>query len=557
MKFQKAIRRLLLCCFTFVLLFANSLFAQNDLPTPDQNIQVIKSGSLIIPMDNTLQATPGYFNLMAYGLVNQLLQNNIPVKWAIKAGKIKDGIDFSATSKRIRPSVGVTTSYDFRCGPFIIDSVYANAAKTLASSFGGNVTMYQTVGDCSVDIRYTLNFKPRIAICSNGGNQNIHLNALTAAGMNNASWVSVIPASQVVPICGYTIVSEPHWDTSGDTAHTRPVYRYLKNGGNFFAQCKGVRTYENDDTVHTTNGISIQSGSTLSYMNADMPIMQFDGVLTIPGGSLQFWDRTGGSFRSTTYAGIRTGSAPYYQYLNGAKIVSNSVAGGNMFYLGGHDYNNTTSNSEINGRRIYLNAVLIPPNPLAWCSTLPVQLLYFEAIPEGSKVLLRWATATESNNDHFVIERSRDGIDFSLIQSVKGGGTTSKVSYYLTEDMLPFDGYSYYRLTQVDYDGQSEIFDPVKVNFKSKKSKFSIYPNPATEGINISLVGSKIKKYTLELSDLCSKSVVAKEEIISDQGDNYFWKFPGKLHAGVYSLKLSDGITEEFFKLVIGNDSSE
>src|ERR1041384_6975537 len=98
--------------------------AQNDLPGPSSNIQSIKVGSLVIGMDTITQVLPGYFNLKAYGLVNKLLQNNIPVMWAIKAGKLKDGADFTVTAQQIYPGLLASKSYTFRAGPFIIDSAY-------------------------------------------------------------------------------------------------------------------------------------------------------------------------------------------------------------------------------------------------------------------------------------------------------------------------------------------------------------------------------------------------------------------------------------------------
>src|SRR6185436_7131691 len=69
--------------------------ASKDLPGPTANPTSIPTGSLVIAMDNTNQAIGAAFNLKAYGLVNNLLQNGIPVMWAIKAGKAKDATDFT------------------------------------------------------------------------------------------------------------------------------------------------------------------------------------------------------------------------------------------------------------------------------------------------------------------------------------------------------------------------------------------------------------------------------------------------------------------------------
>lgn len=527
-------------------------YSQNDLPSPSANIQTIRSGSLVIPMDNTLQSVSGYFNLKAYGYINYLLQNNIPVMWAIKAGKAKDGIDFSADAQRIKPSVQGIGWRDFRCGPFIVDSAYATAAKLLAGFFGGSVTIYQLTANANVDIRYTLNFKPKIGICSNGSDQSIHINALTAAGMYNTAWVTVIPASQVVPFCGYTIVSELHWNATNDTSKTFPLYRYVKNGGNFFAQCLSVQAYENMDTLQTTRGIDLQNGSTMAYLNADLPIMQFDGALTNPGGALEYWSRkSSGIFRATTYTGVQTSGSPVYQFMNGAKVLPNNVPGGNVFYLGGHDYDNTTSPGEINGRRIYLNAVFVPPNPLAWCSTLPVKLLYFQAIPDGNMVALRWSTSSEINNDHFLLERSKDGHEFYPIKVVPGSGTTSSVMYYSAEDMNPLSGKSYYRLSQFDYDGTMEQFDPVMIKFGVTEKMYSIFPNPAVKGVTIRIKERSGSELLLELTDVYSSHYYSEKIILDEYQTEHYWEFPGSISGGVYSLKISDHFEEEFFKLVV------
>ena len=546
-------------CVKFFFLAMGMLFmsctesnAQNDLPSPTANMQTITTGSVVIPMDNLMQSYGGYFNLKAYGLVNYLLQNNIPVKWAIRAGKGKDAIDFSTNAQRVKPSVQFPNWFDFRCGPFIVDSAYANAAKSLATTFANNVNVYQLTSNVNVDIRYTLDFKPKIGICSNGSDQSIHIDALTAAGMYNTSWVTVIPASQVVPYCGYTIVSELHWNATSDTSKTFPVYRYVKNGGNFFAQCLSIQAYENMDTLHTTRGIDIQSGSTMSYHNADLPIMQFDGALSNPGGALEYWSRkTSGIFRATTYTGVQTSGSPTYQFMNGAKVLPNNVAGGNVFYLGGHDYDNTSSNGEINGRRIYLNAVFIPPKPSAWCSTLPVKLLYFHAIPNGETVNLRWATASELNNDHFLIERSKDGLEFFPFKVVQGSGTVNSVSYYSTEDLSPMRGKSYYRLSQIDYDGTQEAFEPIMIKLGELESKYRIFPNPAVDGITIQLGKEPESEMIIELTDIYSQIYISERITLEPFQTEYYWEFPGSVSAGIYTLKISDRYDNGCFKLLV------
>src|SRR5437762_11154298 len=93
----------LLCMIVFT-----SVQSQNtDLPSPVSNNQTLPSGSYVIAMDNTNQLNnSGIFNYKAYGLIVTLLNNNFKVKWVIKAGKAKDGIDFTVNATKIKPTAG-------------------------------------------------------------------------------------------------------------------------------------------------------------------------------------------------------------------------------------------------------------------------------------------------------------------------------------------------------------------------------------------------------------------------------------------------------------------
>ena len=110
--------------------------ANKDLPPPVPNLVSIPDGSLVIAMDNTNQALVAPFNLRAYGLVNNLLQNGIPVMWAIRAGKVKDDVDFTASAQRLYPSASGVATYNFSGGPFIVHRDFAALAQTRIAAFG-------------------------------------------------------------------------------------------------------------------------------------------------------------------------------------------------------------------------------------------------------------------------------------------------------------------------------------------------------------------------------------------------------------------------------------
>ena len=86
--------------------------------------------------------------------------------------------------------------------------------------------------------------------------------------------------------------------------------------------------------------------------------------------------------------------------------------------------------------------------------TLPIKLLSFNTTCEDGQAIISWKTAAEINNEKFTVEKSVDGIDFTLLTNVLGAGTSFNVNSYSVTDMNPFATGTYYRLTQTDFDGK-------------------------------------------------------------------------------------------------------
>ncbi len=124
---------------------------------------------------------------------------------------------------------------------------------------------------------------------------------------------------------------------------------------------------------------------------------------------------------------------------------------------------------------------------------VPITLTSFDArVNEETDVELTWETESELNNSHFIIERSRDGIDFQDMAQVLGGGTTHVPKSYRLIDPEPYFGTSYYRLKQVDFDGTTTIAgtEVVKID-KSSELSFQLYPNPAVNETKLKFVASE------------------------------------------------------------------
>jgi len=117
-------------------------------------------------------------------------------------------------------------------------------------------------------------------------------------------------------------------------------------------------------------------------------------------------------------------------------------------------------------------------------TTLPVNLISFTATLKNNGVQLAWATATESNNSHFVVERSTNGKDFSFLAIVSAKNENGE--HYTYTDYLPKDGVNYYSLTQIDKNGTATELDVSTLTYRFQPSAFNLYPNPTSKQLKIS-----------------------------------------------------------------------
>ncbi|MCB0491473.1 MAG: T9SS type A sorting domain-containing protein [Cyclobacteriaceae bacterium] len=125
--------------------------------------------------------------------------------------------------------------------------------------------------------------------------------------------------------------------------------------------------------------------------------------------------------------------------------------------------------------------------------TLPVTWYSFEGVAKSGYNEIEWKTATEENNEGFSVERSADGMSFEEIGWVNGNGTTTDQKSYLFDDTNAFDGTNYYRLKQIDYDGNfeySEIISVISV-VETNDIQITLYPNPSTDYVQVQSASSK------------------------------------------------------------------
>lgn len=161
-----------------------------------------------------------------------------------------------------------------------------------------------------------------------------------------------------------------------------------------------------------------------------------------------------------------------------------------------------------NGGIDFPSSVPFAPN----ISVLPIELLFFNAVREDSdRVLLTWATASEINNDFFLLEWSRDGTNWQEIHKIMGAGNSISNLFYSLKDTRMETAISYYKLSQTDLNGLKESLKIISIDGLDKLiNKVTLFPNP-NHGL-IEIIGENIDFQNIQIFDEIGRECMAKFE---------------------------------------------
>ena len=126
-------------------------------------------------------------------------------------------------------------------------------------------------------------------------------------------------------------------------------------------------------------------------------------------------------------------------------------------------------------------------NPFCTVTPLPVEMSSFSGHSEEAINVLEWVTESEHNSDFFAVERSADAKQFSEFAQVDAAGTSVQKLYYSVRDDSPFSGVTYYRLKQVDEDGQFEYSETIALDNRHH-ADITVFPSPADNIVTVTLV---------------------------------------------------------------------
>ncbi len=325
--------------------------------------KLFPAGSYVIAMDTTNQSIPSGkpFNIKAYGLVNYLLQNHIPLSWAIAGSKGKDGVDLSVAAELVYPSQGTVATVDFRAGPFIIDKEYTAKADSIIQNFGKSVAVYRMVQNATADEMYLIYEKPRIAIIA-GSTTAWPASMLDTAEFDTALFPSwrIINASALNSSLYSHAVDYSHGGTT-DTAVVKAIDTFLLSGGNFFAASNSIPWYENFALWQSNSGINgnLNFGMPVNCLAPSHPIGQYDRSMIGYGGGLWSFLEATTLIPSTI---VINEKSPTFRVTTCTDLLP-GIPGGMVTYQGGDNPNQVsfeTDNKYINVFRIFLNSIFCP-----------------------------------------------------------------------------------------------------------------------------------------------------------------------------------------------------
>ena len=244
-------------------------------------------------------------------------------------------------------------------------------------------------------------------------------------------------------------------------------------------------------TDNTTQTLTVGTDYTVNSTNAGAPVFTLAPGYVVPAGA------------NVTFTFVASVD----------KAVANSTAYGSNAagtYL--NPQRTTTASTTTTATPNYTtSATGTSADVVTIVTPLPVKLTKFAAVAVGADAVLSWATAQETNNHHFEVERSLDNRTFESVGTVAGRGTTTLTSSYGFTDAgasTHSTGVLYYRLRQVDYDGQAS-FSPVQtVRFRFAGTNVSLYPNPTTSSATLDLSALPAGDYTVEVVETTGRRVL-------------------------------------------------
>ncbi|WP_293301794.1 LamG-like jellyroll fold domain-containing protein [Pedobacter sp. UBA4863] len=240
------------------------------------------------------------------------------------------------------------------------------------------------------------------------------------------------------------------------------------------------------------NGISVSATNTIFLGHAN------DYSVANPT-PLNTWTHIVATYDGTTAKIYNNG------VLKGSQAIAwNTVNNNNSFLLGVSANGENWFQGAIDDFKIYNREISSTEVGYLYNGVLPVNLVSFTAKAQNNAALLNWETASETNNSHFVIKRSTDGVEFNEVAKI--GAKDANGANYQYVDNSPAGNTNYYQLLQVDLDGKTTDLGVKTVSF-SIKDAVKVFPNPTADKAEITFNAGSY--HNAKLTDMNGKVLLS------------------------------------------------
>jgi len=183
----------------------------------------------------------------------------------------------------------------------------------------------------------------------------------------------------------------------------------------------------------------------------------------------------------------------------------------------------------------YVEKGAIPSFGLFTLSTapvpLPVNFISFDAHCNGNSVMLNWKTAQEVNSHYFLVERSTDGLQWSVAGQVAAAGNTAVETAYSFADNPP-TGNDYYRIAEYDLDGKMQLTKVLQTAC-GVQEVFKLWPNPVEDRLYVNMTAAAGGEVIIQLFDGKGALVLVRREVLAP-GNNLLSIDVKGIAAGLY-----------------------
>jgi hypothetical protein len=318
----------------------------------------------------------------------------------------------------------------------------------------------------------------------------------------------------------------------------------LVNGGTFYMTRSVVQgTTQISSSAAYGAGFCFDGTASLNVINGQIDSCYFSGNVGARGNDLHAQrSNTTVNVRQTTFA-----SASTQVGTRNSAVINLTNSGNPGEYLGG---------GTVNRLNTLAPTYIANPTVADYSGTcgavvmLPVELLGFQGACTGETTQFNWSTATETNNDYFTLSRSEDGNAWTEVTRVQGQGTVSQRTDYSFHDARAQSGY--YKLTQVDFNGQAQEFTPIFVESCIDAAQIGqAFYNAASQAIVLNYTVTENIDCRVRLIDQMGR-VVYDENLRFDASASEK-KITSISHivSGIYFLNVSGGFLNESIRIAI------